>query len=723
MMPALAGILGVLIFGYAISQGWWFWPAVKWAAVIGGVALVVCGALWFQRRSQHRSRERDYQAYLRAKRESEEEREQVRDTPISAGGIARLVDEATKDFRHPLLEAYFAIIPRIVQEAKPRRMHAETVKNHIAGAAAQMHGYVQSLLKETPPSPLIGSLRTDVIFPGYNILKMPSFTKRLTYSDEGDYYIEPLEAGMPGSHPLYAALDEAFRPIWKIPQPGIPYEYDRRFEHTWICGTTGSGKSTLLKRLILHDLEAEKPPSLVVLENRGDVVPWLTRLGLFHPKHGKLKDKIIIFSPSQPPPAINPFYRYVEGETGVEDTMSILRYLFSSLDVDMTGKQGSLFEPCARFLLTFPDTLGTTASLRDFSRLLANPTPPEYLAAISKLDRDPQTAQGQVREFMEDMFNSPTYKDTKNELRQRIETIRTRGYLGRMLSAETTGLNLYKHLNEGGVIAIDAAGLGDNSALYGRVCIALVLQAVFARFAIPDQYRKPTFFYVDEAQYYFDIKTRELLTNARKFKMGGVFAHQQLDDLKESGLEPYFSGQTSIRFIGRAPAGDWSTLAAYVDASPGATAAQRHDPEFIGRQRDHHFACWIRGVTVPHGVSVTVDAEKVAAQRPMDDRAYEELLLNNRTRIGGPEQRKSRDRQATPPPRHEQETGPPIIDLEQGSDGVYTARQRPDPTTTAILNELRRLRGPSEPASETPSSKRRWGRKYDPPDGDIDTGA
>jgi hypothetical protein len=283
-------------------------------------------------------------------------------------------------------------------------------------------------------------------------------------------------------------------------------------------------------------------------------------------------------------------------------------------------------------------------------RLLEKPTPREYLDAIKKLDINPQTAQGQARGFMDGLFHSKTFEDTKLQLQRRLATIGTRGYLGRMLSLQETGLNLYKLLNEGTVIAIDAAGLGKSSVIYGQVCITLILQAVFARTTIPEQYRKYTFLYVDEAQGYFDIRTRELLTKARKFKLGGIFAHQQLADLKESGLEPYLTGQTSIRLVGRAPNTDHNRLAAAVNARPGATAAQLHDPQFIANIPDHHFACWIRNVTKPHGISVSVDADEVDDELLMGTKPYEELLLNNRQRMQQRQQRPPPGATAAPPP-------------------------------------------------------------------------
>ncbi len=522
-----------------------------------------------------------------------------------------------------------------VKGCPPTKEMREQVKTFLASFLADLER-VSSPLLSTEVNPEFGRVRE---------MPTPEGTAAATYP----YY-----------QPAWSYICADLAKHYHYP---VPYDYKQRFEHTWICGTTGSGKSTLLKRLILHDLDAEKPPSLIVMENAGDVIPWLTHLDHFHPEHGKLKDKLYIFTPSQPPPAINIFHRYAEGETAIEDTLSIFRYLFDCFDIDLTGHQGLLFTPCIRFLLSFPETVGRDANLADLIHLLEVPMPRVYREAAERLD-DPI-----LRAFILGMFNDKMYEDRKKELITRLIGIRNDGYLGRMLSTESTGLSLYKLLNDGAVIAIDTAGLGGNSTKYGRLCIALVLNAIFARFTIPERDRKPTFLFVDEAQTVMDDKTRDLLQSARKFKLGGVFAHQQLADLTASKLEPYLSGQTSIRLIGRAPAGDWNSLAAYVYARPGATAAQRHDPEFIGRQEGHHFACWIREVT-PQGVSVSVDAALVDNAKPMGERAYEELLLNNRTRIGVKEEAAPASRWEDPPAAASGRAASPLPKDPPGGSGA-----------------------------------------------------
>lgn len=558
-----------------------------------------------------------------------QEREKRKPPPapplLTVEAMDALVTEAITATKadHPVMRRYLAALRSYMLVARSPVPNAESTKQLIMSSLRLIMNFIPpSVLNEAPPSQF----------------NEPAASPLLGKSASVDFFDENIYAPEqpPNSHPVILELHIARACLASLAAP-VPYRYTQRFEHTWICGTNGSGKTTLLRRLLLHDLDADKPPSLVVIEGEGDLIPWLTKLEHFHPERGIFKDKLYIFSVSQPPPAINIFHRYTEGEAAAEDTLSIFRYLFDRFKIDLSGHQGLLFTPTVRFLFTFPETMGRDANLQDLIDILQVPMPARYREAAERLSQANQE-QARLRNFMLGMFNDTMYEDRKKELVGRLIGIQNDGYLGAMLSTEDTGVDLYKILNEGAVIAIDTSGLGDNKTKYGRLCIALVLKAIFARVTIPQQYRKATFLFVDEAQNYFDDKTRELLQNARKFKMGGVFAHQQLADLAEGKLEPYLSGQTSTRLIGRAPSKDWNSLASYVYAPPGATAAQRHDPDFLNdnNREPHSFACWIRDVTKPHGVHISVNASLVdkATANGMDDRAYEELLLNNRERIG-----------------------------------------------------------------------------------------
>lgn len=575
---------------------------------------------------------------------------------LSPREIDALVEEIYRPYKTPILDEYIGVLTAALKLFPPTQPAANDIIRNITAAY-----YIKPLHDRIHPS--LGAVSplaraTDPRAGDYikNHLTRQIFTMRLQWAErEHKPMFLGQEIGYP--HPFYDVTDRLAENIQKLSNP-IPYHTEKRLEHTWICGTTGSGKSTLLKRLILHDLLADNPPALVIVDNQNELIPYVSQLDLFDPRHGKHRDKLYIFGRNSLP-AINIFHRYTTGEEGLDDAISILRYMFTSLGVDLTGHQNLLFTPCARFLLSFPETIGRTATLDDLIQLLDTGMTDEYRRAAER-SSDPIN-----QSFMLGMFSHPSYRERKTELLTRLAGIKNEGYAGRLLSSSETRVNLYELLNDGAVILIDASGMGDSAPMFGRLCIAFVLQAIFARYSMPPNRRKETFCFVDEAHLYFDKNTQTLLTEARKFKLGGVFAHQQLADFKD-GLAPYMTSQTSIRMVGRPSEDDTNAIARYLHTEPTLL----HQPS-------HHFSTWIRGVT-DRAVSVTVDAEMVSSQLMMDEDAYEELLRKNRERVS------VRRRPApAPPPKEPRPAPPPGNERTAGRTERGTTPREFRPETTA----------------------------------------
>jgi hypothetical protein len=96
----------------------------------------------------------------------------------------------------------------------------------------------------------------------------------------------------------------------------------------------------------------------------------------------------------------------------------------------------------------------------------------------------------------------------------------------------------------------------------------------------------PTFVYIDEAADYFDRNIGLILSQARKFNIGMVLAHQYLGQL-DPKLQEAFAANTSIKFAGGVSARDARTLAPMLYC----------DPALIEAQPKGSFAAHVRGVT------------------------------------------------------------------------------------------------------------------------------
>jgi hypothetical protein len=122
--------------------------------------------------------------------------------------------------------------------------------------------------------------------------------------------------------------------------------------------------------------------------------------------------------------------------------------------------------------------------------------------------------------------------------------------------------------------------------ILGRFFIALIAQAAQERATLPDFDRLPAMVYIDEAQDYFDQNIGIILSQARKYKVGMIMAHQFLGQLT-SGLSEAFEANTSIKLAGGVSARDARALAGQMSA----------DPDLVQRQPKGTFATFVRGLT------------------------------------------------------------------------------------------------------------------------------
>lgn len=410
----------------------------------------------------------------------------------------------------------------------------------------------------------------------------------------------------------------------------VPFSFAAvRNSHMHVVGGSGAGKTQFLQNLILSDLRTPDPPAMVIVDSQGDLISKLSRLAVFEPGHGPLSHKLIIISPREieHPPTINIFdvnqarfnkYDPATREQVVAGVIETFDYLFSGLlGADLTAKQSVIFRYLARLMLALPATLGRNATILDLLYLMDDPAP--YLPAIQSL---PPIQKA----FFERDFPLASFRQTKEQIRYRLNAILENPTLARLFTAPSNRIDLFDELNNGSIILVDTAKdfLKSGSSHFGRIFISLVLQAVLERAAIPEDKRRTAYLIVDEAAEYFDSNIDDLLTQARKYKLGCVFAHQFLDQCVPA-LRASLAANTSIKLAGSVSMADARALAPDL----------RTTPDFILNQPKLHFACHVRNMTRT-AVSLAVPYGTLEGEPRLSRAAYQALLDINRTRVSLP---------------------------------------------------------------------------------------
>jgi len=411
--------------------------------------------------------------------------------------------------------------------------------------------------------------------------------------------------------------DTGFEYLFNETRVPLAYDPETRFAHTWIIGGTGAGKTQLLQNLILHDLEADDPPSLVIVDSQGDLIDKVSHLARFRDRPP------ILITPKdiEHPPALNVFdinrariakYGAVAREQVVAGAIQTFEYLFNGLGIDLTGKQGVCFRNMCRLMLALP----RPATILDLLNITEERLPADYQGAVASLP-------DLTRQFFERDFVGREFRDTKQQIRSRLQGILENPTIAQLFMQPETKIDIFSELNNGAVILVDTAKdfLRTFTTYFGRLFISLVLQAVMERAVIPENKRKPTFLIIDEAHEYFDENIDDLLIEARKYRTGCVLAHQFLDQTT-TYLRSSLAASTATKLAARVSVADARFLAPNM----------RTDPETLLTVPRLNFACHIRDAT-PEAVLVPVEAGKLESQLRLTDDEYDAFLATNRERV------------------------------------------------------------------------------------------
>ena len=390
-----------------------------------------------------------------------------------------------------------------------------------------------------------------------------------------------------------------------------------RFEHHHIVAGSGHGKTQTLQHLILRDLDAVSrgEASIIVIDSQSDLINNIAGLECFAPGE-PLSDRLVLIDPTDVewPVALNLFdvglqrldqYSQLDRERLTNSILELYDFVLGSLlDAGMTQKQTVIFRYITRLLLHIPN-----ATIHTLRELLEDGGSDRYRNRIEKL-------QGSARAFFENEFNGREFVSTKRQVLRRLYGILENQTFERMFSHPKSKLDLYSEMNAGKVILINTAKdllKESGTEIFGRFFIAMITQAAQERAILDPSDRVPTFVYVDEANDYFDRNTGIILSQARKYNVGMVLAHQFLGQL-DGKLHEAIAANTAIKFTGGVSAKDARALANDL----------RTDANFIECQSKLSFAAFIKGET-ERAISLEIEAGQLERRPRMTEDQRSEL--------------------------------------------------------------------------------------------------
>lgn len=304
------------------------------------------------------------------------------------------------------------------------------------------------------------------------------------------------------------------------------YPDDRR-RHVYVVGKTGVGKSTLLENMVAQDIVAGR--GVCFVDPHGDTVERL--LDAIPPN--RIND-VVYFDPSDVEypvafnvlEAIDPTYKYL-----------VASGLVSSLKKIWADSWGPRLEYILRntilALLDYP-----SSTILGILRMLSDKN---YRKKVVEKIADPVVKSFWINEFAQynERFRSEAISPIQNKVGQLLSSAIIRNIVAQAKST----IDMHDAMNNGKILLINVSKgkIGeDNSALLGAMIINRIQLAAMDRASIPEDERRDFYLYVDEFQNFATESFADILSEARKYRLNLIMAHQYIAQMEEEVSDAVF---------------------------------------------------------------------------------------------------------------------------------------------------------------------------------------
>lgn len=302
-----------------------------------------------------------------------------------------------------------------------------------------------------------------------------------------------------------------------------------RLRHMYIIGKTGSGKSEMMKNLIAQDIK--NGYGVAVIDPHGDLADSCLELV---PK--ERIDDVIYFNPGDidRPFGLNMLEfdpKFPQHKTRVvQEMLAVFDQLY---DLKATG--GPMFiQYVQNAMLLLMDDPETGSTLVEIAKVL---TDDEYRKmklskCTSRLVIDFWVQQAEKAGGEGSLANMVPYITSK------FSEFINNEYVRPIISQQNSTINFPDILDTSKILIVNLSKgtIGDFcSSLIGGILVSKLQIAAFGRGAIEESKRKDFFLYIDEFQNFVNPSIATILSEARKYHLGLIMAHQYMAQISPKG--------------------------------------------------------------------------------------------------------------------------------------------------------------------------------------------
>ena len=309
-----------------------------------------------------------------------------------------------------------------------------------------------------------------------------------------------------------------------------------RLRHVYVIGKTGMGKSTLLENMAAQDILHGE--GMCFIDPHGSAIDTLLE---YIPEH-RVND-VVYFAPfdTKYPISFNILEKVHPDERHL--VVSGLMATFEKIWPDtFSERMKYILSNTLLALLEYPG-----ATLLGVNRMLADK---DY-----RKDVIDHITDSSVKAFWVDEFNKwdPRYaREASAAIQNKIGQFTSNPLIRNIIGQEESSFNIRKLMDEKKVFLVNLSKgqIGESNAnLLGGMLVTKLTLAAMSRADISSSKMKsvpPFFLFVDEFQNFANRSFADILSEARKYKLGLTIAHQYIDQMQEEVAAAVFGNVETI---------------------------------------------------------------------------------------------------------------------------------------------------------------------------------
>ncbi len=315
---------------------------------------------------------------------------------------------------------------------------------------------------------------------------------------------------------------------------------DDRRRHTYLIGQTGTGKSTLMTNMVLSDIR--RGLGAAIIDPHGDLVETIA--GLIPDER---RDDVIIMNPGNLHRPLGLNMLDVDPSRPEEKTFVVneMQSIFNRLFPPET--MGPMFEQYMRnaLLLLMEDAVNEPASLVEVPRVF---TDADWRAQKLSRIHNPSVIDFWEKEATKaggeaSLANMTPYITSK------FNNFIANDYLRPIIGQLKSSFRFRDVMDNHKILLVNLAKgrIGDiNAGLLGMVITSRLLLAALSRADLPQEKRVDFNLYIDEFQNFTTDSIATILSEARKYRLNLVMAHQFIAQLTDQIRNAVFGNVGSI---------------------------------------------------------------------------------------------------------------------------------------------------------------------------------